>query len=570
MAQSTKTTNTAKTPPAVAAKSMRKSFLLDAWRQAMIAAALAVGAALLARFVLQITTPAEVFAESLIRYIPLPIFSWLVGNLGPGAKHLFFGMVLIGAGVVAALVGLLYCELRAIVLRRRNSDASDTVESRVPVYAETPLMVLLLWLVTAGVLAPLVGGGFFGAGFAEGIPGTLLTQLLPDIAFAVAFIWLLRATLLIAPQTGRSAAAREAEMRLTRRRLLNRGLTGVAVATGVVIAWQFITSNLGISTTHRPPLKIGNTPQRVIPPPQPTYGPWTQLSGQTPEVTAAKDFYYVSKNFVGDPQIDASSWKLTIGGSVNKPLTLTYNDLKALPVVERYHTLACISNEVGGNLMSNALFRGTRLADILDTAGIQPGANELIFRAADDYSDRLHLSQAMDPLSLIVYEINGAPLPQPHGYPARLLVPGLYGMKNGKWLTSLEVNQGDYTGYWEQQGWTREANIKMSSRIDLPSDGAVLTSKPTWIAGVAFAANHGISSVEVTTDSGETWQPATLRRPLGALTWVLWQYHWTPTPGSHILAVRAIDAAGNMQTPVQAPPLPDGSSGYDAIQVLVG
>ena len=547
------------------------SLFQAAWRQALIAAALAVGASLLARFILQIMTPAEVYAEALIRFVPLSVFSWLVSTLGPGAKHLFFGITLIGAGIIAAAVGLLYCALRAVVLRRagkaRNESAGGRLANAIPTYAEIPLIVALLWLVTAGIFAPLVGGGFFGAGFTEGITGTLLTQLLPDIVFAVAFVWLLRATLLIQPQAGETAAE---ATRLTRRRLLNRGLTTVVVATGAALAWQFITSSLGFSMIRRPPLKVSNSPQRIAPPPQPTYGPWTPLNGQTPEVTSAADFYYVSKNLVGDPKVDGKAWKLTITGSVRTPLTLTYDELRALPAVERYHTLECISNEVGGNLMSNALFRGVRLADVLNTAGIQPGANELVFRAADDYSDRLHLSQAMDPNSLIVYDINGSPLPQAHGYPARLLIPGLYGMKNGKWLTSLEVNSGDYLGYWEQRGWTKEAKVKMTSRIDLPSDGAVLATRLTWIAGVAYAADRGISRVEVSTDSGATWHAATLRRPLGALTWVLWQYQWQPTSGSHVLAVRAIDLDGNVQASTGAPPLPDGASGYHAIQVLAG
>jgi DMSO/TMAO reductase YedYZ molybdopterin-dependent catalytic subunit len=551
--------------PATASRG--NTLLRATWRQVLIAAALAMGAALLARFVLQITTPAEVYAEALIRFVPLSIFSWLLGTLGPGAKHLFFGVVFIGAGVVAAATGLLYCALRVFALRRIGRISDNAIDNVIPTYAELPLIALLLWLVTAGILAPVVGGGFFGAGFAEGIAGTLLTQLPPDAVFALAFIWLLRATLLVRPQAGETA---EAAMQVSRRRLLNRGLTAVVVATGATLAWQFISSSLGFNPTRRPPLNVGDTPQRIVPPPQPTYGPWTPLSGQTAEVTPTGKFYYVSKNFVNDPQVDSKTWKLTINGSVNNPVTLTYDELRALPAVERYHTLECISNEVGGNLMSNALFRGARLADLLNYAGIRPGANELIFRAADDYSDRLHLSQAMDPLSLIVYDINGAPLPQAHGFPARLLIPGLYGMKNGKWLTSLEVSSGDYEGYWETRGWTKEAKVKMTSRIDLPADGAVLTSKPTWLAGVAYAADRGIGRVEVSADSGATWNPATLRRPLGALTWALWQYQWQPTAGSHVLAVRAIDLAGNVQTAAGAPTLPDGASGYHAIQVLVG
>ena len=563
-------TQVTETTPTSAADGGRTHPLRETWRQALIAGALAAGVALLARLILQITTPAEVYAEALIRFIPLSVFSWFVGALGPNAKHLFFGGTLVAAGVLAAALGVLYCALRAAILRRMGRGAAGTVNALVPGYVEAPVIVLLFWLVTAGILAPLLGGGVFGAGFDEGVAGTLLTQLLPDAVFALAFIWLLRATLLAHPETARDGGASDEAARLSRRRLLNRGLTGVVVVAGAALAWEFISSAFGITMRHRPPLNVTNAPRRISPPPQPTYGPWTSLDGQTAEVTPTADFYYVSKNFVNDPQIDVASWKLTLSGGVNHPLALTYAQLRARPAVERYHTLECISNEVGGDLMSDAYFRGVGLADLLNEAGLKPGASELIFRAADGYSDRLHLSQALDPLALVVYEINGAPLPQAHGFPARLLVPGLYGMKNGKWLTGLEVDSGDYTGYWESRGWTREAKVKMTSRIDLPQDGAVLTTKPTWIAGVAYSSNRGIGRVEVSTNGGATWQPATLRRPLGPLTWVLWQYHWQPTSGSHVLAVRAVDLAGNVQTISEAPPLPDGASGYHAVQVFVG
>ena len=312
-----------------------------------------------------------------------------------------------------------------------------------------------------------------------------------------------------------------------------------------------------------------------VAPPTPDYANWSPVAGQTAEVTKVSDFYYVSKNLASDPSVDQQSWRLSINGMVDSPYTLTYDQLRALPQIERYHTLGCISNVVGGDLMSNALFTGTSLAAVLNKAGIQAGASEMVFRAADDYSDRLHLAQALDSRSLIVYEINGEPLPQAHGFPARLLIPGLYGMKNGKWLTSLSVDAGDYTGYWEQQGWTREANIKMTARIDVPSSDQLLINKPLVIAGVAFSGDRGIGRVDVSTDGGETYHPATfhaatLRQPLGPLTWVLWQYEWTPPAGGrYVLIARAIDLAGDVQTPAEAPPLPDGSSGYHRISVLV-
>ncbi|HKV84147.1 MAG TPA: molybdopterin-dependent oxidoreductase, partial [Ktedonobacterales bacterium] len=395
----------------------------------------------------------------------------------------------------------------------------------------------------------------------------LRSELVPDALFAASFVLLLRreAHSPIVARVGARGAA------LSRRRLLRQTGIAVAVIAGGVLVWEGVSAGLGsiigLAGRHRPQLSLSNSPATVTPP-TPNYGDWPPVAGQTPEITATKDFYYVSKNLVSDPSINPAQWSLKIAGMVNAPYSLSYDELRALPAVQQYHTLECISNDVGGNLMSNALFTGVRLADVLNKAGIQSGASQVVFRADDGYSDSLHLSQALNPDSLIVYLINGDPLPQAHGYPARLLIPGLYGMKNGKWLTSLTIGSGTFDGYWEQRGWTREAMIKMTARIDVPSDGDLLTAKPTAIAGVAYAGDRGVGEVDVSVDGGRTWRVATLRRPLGALTWVLWELPWTPSAGNHIIVARAIDSAGNVQTTAGAPPIPDGASGYDAISVV--
>ncbi len=537
--------------------------------ESSIAASLiAVAMALLARFLLNVSTPAEVFGDRLTRFIPLPVFSRLLGLFGGNAKHFYFGGLLLTEALVTALAGVLYFYLRMRVLPRYPQVERMLSPDGEPNMREVPVIAILFWLVSAGLVAPILGAGFLGAGMIGGWTNVLVSQLIPNVAFAIAFIVLLRRAGFSASSMS-TAASRAA---VSRRRLLQEIGFGTLVIAGGALAWDFITggaASLFGGGTNQPQLHLGSVPAHVEPP-VPSYGPWTPVPGLTPEVTSPQDFYYVSKNLAGDPNIDVSTWRLQIGGLVQNPYSLTFDQLRSLPQIEQYHTLECISNEVGGNLISNALFVGASIADILQHAGIKTGASDMIFTASDGYSDFWHLSQALDPRSLIVYQIDGQPLPQSHGYPARLLVPGLYGMKNCKWVTSLEVGSGSYTGYWEQQGWNAEAVVNTMSRIDVPNDSDLLLAKPTFIAGVAYAGDRGIAEVDVSTDSGQTWHPATLRRPLGNLTWVLWEYDWTPTSsGIFVIVVRATDGQGNVQQNDLQPPLPSGSSGYDAISVTV-
>jgi DMSO/TMAO reductase YedYZ molybdopterin-dependent catalytic subunit len=537
-------------------------------QDSIIAGLISVGTALLARFILNISTPAEIFGDRLTPLIPLPIFEHLLSFFGSNAKHIYFGGLLLVEGLVTAAAGVLYWYLRQRLVAHTPRIGRWLSPQDQPDFREVPFIVIIFWLVSAGLVAPIIGGGFFGLGLIGGWTNTMVSQFIPDIAFAVTFIILLRRRYL-RPATETT----QEQLAVTRRRLLQLTGLGALVIAGGALALDFISGGVanlfGGGNPSQPPLKVGTVP-KSIEVPTPSYGAWTPIAGLTPEVTSPANFYYVSKNLAGDPQIDAGSWRLQIGGMVKNPYTLTYDQLQALPQIQQYHTLECISNEVGGNLISNALFVGASLADILQTAGIKTGASELIFQGADNYSDALHMSQALDPQSLIVYLIDGVPLPQPHGYPARLLIPGLYGMKNCKWVTSLQVSSGSFTGYWEQEGWSSEAVVNTMTRIDVPQASDLLVAKPMFIAGIAYAGDRGISRVDVSTDGGQTWNTATLRRPLGNLTWVLWEYAWSP-PGSnsYIIVARSVDGQGNVQQPQQNPPLPDGSTGYDAIGVTV-
>lgn len=579
---------------------------------ALVAAALGLLASLGARYVFGIASPAELFGERLAVLVPLPVFERLLATFGSNAKHLYFGGVVVAEGMLTALVGAAYWPLRDRLLHAFAGRPSGGRPPDSPTNAATPspsavsalpasqedgqsfslssipsipsvssvvnsspaphaldavALALLLWLLSAGVLAPLIGAGFFGAGLAGGVAAVFLADLVPNGVFALFYVVLMRRS------PSHATGAEQDEARIARRALLRQGAIAVAVLAGGVAVWELVSSAVGnlvgLPSASRMRISPSNVPSKIVPPPVPQYGPYTPVSGQTPELTSPGNFYYVSKNLAGDPSVDAKTWRLQIGGQVNAPYSLSYDELRALPAVEQYHTLECISNDVGGNLMSNGLFTGVSLADVLNRAGIQEGASEVVFGAADGYSDFLHLTQALDPRSLIVYLLDGQPLPHAHGFPARLLIPGLYGMKNGKWLTLLKVDAGSYTGYWEQQGWTREAHVKMTSRIDEPRDGDLLLARPTYIAGVAYSGANGIAEVDVSLDGGQTWHAAALKRPLGALTWTLWEYRWTPTSGSYIVGVRAIDLDGNVQMPAGAPTLPDGASGYHAVGVTV-
>src|SRR6058998_2313213 len=287
------------------------------------------------------------------------------------------------------------------------------------------------------------------------------------------------------------------------------------------------------------------------------------------------DSYVVTKNVI-DPTVDAAGWVLSIGGLVSNPTTYSYPDLQALASVDEFVTLECVSNEVGGNLISTAEWTGVRLATILQSAGVDlsPG-NWILFNCADGYTAGIPIAKAMDPNTLAAVYMTGGPLATAHGYPARIIVPGLYGMFHAKWLTKIEAVQGLFSGYWQQKGWTNSddpnGRIHTVAIIAWPADNSVVGGS-TEIGIVAFAGDRGISLVEVSTDGGSTWNAATpLKVPLSGLTWSLWKY--TPTGplsgGSHRIVARAYDGTGLIQDSVPEPPFPSGAKGYDSITLLV-
>ncbi len=282
---------------------------------------------------------------------------------------------------------------------------------------------------------------------------------------------------------------------------------------------------------------------------------------------------YVISSSTRDPIVERETWKLMIAGAVDTPFDISYNELLAMPRIEQTSTLACISNEVGNYLIGNVMWTGIRLRDLLERAGVQDGVIDVKLTAAEGYTESIPLAKAMDPTSIIAYGIGGEALVVKHGFPARLIVPGLYGVKNVKWLTKIELVRTDYKGYWQQRGWTDDATITTTAVFDtgnprLSKEPLRLQQGIVPLGGVAFAGNRGITTVEIRIDDGE-WTQTTLDPQSDPLTWRVWRYNWAATPGKHTLTLRAVDGTGQPQIEKPRDTHPDGATGYHIIMVEV-
>jgi DMSO/TMAO reductase YedYZ molybdopterin-dependent catalytic subunit len=293
------------------------------------------------------------------------------------------------------------------------------------------------------------------------------------------------------------------------------------------------------------------------------------IPGLTPFYTPNSQFYRVDTALVV-PQVSPQSWQLTIHGMVDRPMTLTFDDLMKRPMIDHDVTLTCVSEQVGGSLISNARWQGTLLADVLRKAGLQPGASQIVMRDVNG----MNLGVAVDPVmdgraSLLAIGMNGQPLPQEHGFPVRVVVPGLYGFVSAcKWVVDMEVTTyAAFDAYWSQRGWSEQAPIKTESRIDTPKGGSNLSAGQVTVAGIAWAQHRGIEAVEVNVDG--TWHHATLAAQDTIDTWRQWYYRWQATAGQHTVQVRATDKTGHTQTAVSHRPEPNGATGYHTIQVTV-
>lgn len=296
------------------------------------------------------------------------------------------------------------------------------------------------------------------------------------------------------------------------------------------------------------------------------------VEGVSPIIVPNEDFYRID-TALSVPQVDLEGWTLNLTGLVDRPYSISYADLLDMRMVERDVTLSCVSNRVGGGLVGNARWLGVPLKEIIDRAGPAAGAEQIVGRSVDDFTVGFPLEAVYDGReALVAVAMNGEPLPFEHGFPARLVVAGLYGYVSAtKWLSEIELTTwDDFDAYWIPRGWAKEAPIKTQSRIDTPSEGAQIAREPTVVAGVAWAPNRGISRVEVQLGEDAGWVEAELSEPLSKNAWVQWRVDWTPTDGGRqILRVRATDGEGETQTDEVVPPAPDGATGWHTRAVFV-
>jgi DMSO/TMAO reductase YedYZ molybdopterin-dependent catalytic subunit len=484
----------------------------------------------------------ELAAQTLFSLTPGSIESKAVESLQSLAKYsAFTGAVVVNVLLYGALGALLY---RSKSLWTHSGRIERFLSSSILSYLVlVPLGVVLL-LITAIQSSPV------------SLPALLVSMVPPQLAFGATLAWFggqvkpAELCMAVEPPKGMKFDKK-------RRLFLKAGVASAIGAAMLVYGVGYLLRPSGASSAQTAPVSL--LPQQV---------------------TSNGNFYRVDVN-IFPPSVNSSSWVLKVLGLVDTPLALNLAQLQQMAVVEQYNTLECVSNTVGGDLISTAQWTGVRLKDVLSMAGVQDSADYIVFKAVDGYDVGIPMERAMLDGTILAYEMNGSPLPTDHGSPLRAVVPGLYGMMNCKWITSIEVVSGVYQGYWQVRGWENDAEYQTMSDIVIPgtaqidqrfgisgSNSVGLGLVP--VAGIAFAGDRGISKVEVSTDGGATWTTASLNDALSQYTWVFWSAQWNPpSKGSYKLMVRATDGTGDAQTAVMSSPFPNGATGYQVVDISV-
>lgn len=440
------------------------------------------------------------------------------------------------------------------------------------------IVSLAIVVLLAGALAgwlelrrPPLGRILIGVGGAVGVfaaltrSGAGLLDAAPSLVTAVVGILVLGALANLLRGTTPTRIAPDGSV--TRRRFLTAtGLTAaggaVAVIVGQVVATGYRTATAARAAFHLPK-------PAVVAPPIPAAASF-DIAGLSPVITPNADFYRID-TALQIPGIDPSTWRLRITGLVENEVELSFAELLKLPLEESTTTLTCVSNEVGGNLISNATWLGYPIRHLLARAKPKPEADMVLSKSQDGWTASTPIEALTDERNAILaVGMNGQPLPLEHGYPVRMVVPGLYGYVSAtKWVVELNVTRFDKaTSYWTDRGWSQMGPVKLSSRIDVPSSGRQVPAGTVAVAGVAWSQHVGVSAVHVQIDGGE-WHEATMADAISIDTWRQWKYAWPATKGSHTIRVRATDATGKVQTSKVADVVPNGATGLHSISVTV-
>lgn len=571
-----------------------------------VVAAAAAGAGMgFLRSTLQVRSVPERLIEWLLIFIPIDAFSAGVQRFGFDAKrYALWGAILATLGVLVIL--------GAVALRRGWSVKAIAA------------LGLLLWLFTMVVVMPLTDAGLFAVALIDGTKAAVLGYLAVALTYVVVLV-LVREVLLEAgrpfgfpePATVRGAEGNRFLASLISRRsatvLVGAAVAGYAatfLATFIGPRQRFTTIRVldpqepvpsgGIGAPNPHPNLLGTPELEAAPAPRGAGSsseplPPRQLirdrdgallpSGRRPGeladlITPNEAFYVVTKNPVADPLLRAENWRLIVDGEVERPVQLDYRSLRNLPTVEITKTLECISNFVtlcdmvpfGCDLMGNARWKGARMSDVLALAGgLKPGVLSIATISADEYTTALPLEAALDPQTLLVYEMNGEVLPREHGYPVRVLVPGRYGMKNAKWVVNLRALRREFVDWYGQRMWSKDGIVKTMTRIDVPAPKAVLSPGQHRIAGVAYGGDRGVVRVEFSADGGRNWQAAQFVEPsAGRDAWVRWQGSFSLASGGDVtLVARATDGSGEVQQEAFSLPQPDGGAGWHTCEISV-
>ena len=494
----------------------------------MLAAAFGVATGtLVAALIGPAYAPIEVVASTAIDIPPAVVKEWATSTFGTATKSIVVAVVIITVLAVSAWAG---------------------IRSRDRVGFGVQVMII------AGVV---------GAAAALLRPVDALLAPLPSLAAGAAAALALWVMMRLARAD--AASTGDGPVPSVSRRHVLIGAGSVVVLGGIALASARWITNQASATASRLAAVLPRPAEPLPPLPASVQAP---VPGMTPFITPNADFYRIDTALIV-PQVPAEEWALTFDGMVRRPFTITYAELLQMPMVERDATIMCVSNPIGGDLIGTARWLGTPLLPLLERAGIEPGADQLFSTSVDGWTCSTPLDGLAEREPLLVVGMNGEPLPIQHGFPVRMIIPGLYGFISAtKWVTRISASTyAQDPAYWTVRGWATDAPVLTGSRIDLPR-GSVSVGQ-TAVAGVAWAMDgDGISRVEVSIDDGP-WQDAQLADQPTPRTWRQWWLEWTATPGEHAIAVRATNGMGETQTSEIREVVPSGATGYDMREVTV-